>query len=72
MTTMNAAQLEAEFRRLADDWSNLTRRRKGITLARLEELEGRAMGMAGEEPLIAKIKELRGEIKYSLSSAEAS
>ena len=70
MTTMNAAQLESEFCRLANEWKSLSRRKKGMTLARLEELEGRAMGVQGEEPLILKIRDLRLNIKGSMKDSE--
>jgi len=71
MTTMSTAQMEAEYIRLSSNWEALPRRSKSITIARLEELESRAMGVDGGEELIAKIKRLRMEIRNALRSLSA-
>lgn len=69
MTTMNAAELEAEFTRLTEFATTDDRRRKCIALVRLEELQGRAMDLSGAEPLIERIVSLRRSIKAALTIA---
>ena len=70
MTTMSAEQMEAEFVRLSSNWEALSRRSKSITICRLEELQSRAMGVPGEEELIARIKDVRMAIRQDLKSSQ--
>jgi hypothetical protein len=70
MTIYSAADLKAEYDRLSYNWKGLSRHRKGITLARLEELEERLLDLGGQDGLIARVKYLRQQIKFALSVEE--
>ena len=67
MTTRSPADLKAEYARISEDWHEFTRHRKGIVLARLEEMEDRLAEIGGQADLIAKVKQLHGRIRHDLT-----